>query len=106
MRPTHNRGIESSNLSRPTKSMNDFIDYDYVIPNDVFRTHKKIFNPEKQAFEDHTFCGVKKRNHTNAVKWLSKTYGVSTYGSGVWWETMEFVVMQERVYLHYLLARP
>ena len=83
----------------------NFIDVIDFVPDNVFKTHKKIFNHETQEFESHTYYGARRKSYPDAVKWLKENYAVSRSPISLWWETMDFVVMDEKIFMFYLLSR-
>lgn len=76
----------------------------YEVPG-LIRIRKKIFNYETNVFEDRLFCSLLEENHRSAKKWLEKKYGPSSYNRGVWWTTWDRIVMEEGVYIFYMLSK-
>lgn len=74
-------------------------------PKNSFRTFKKLFNYETEQFEDVVFLGIRRKDYPDALDWLQKKYGKSKYGQALWWETMDFVVMEEKIFTWFMIGR-
>ena len=85
-------------------SIIDVID---LVPQKTRLVKKQIWNG--QDFEDRLLCHIylsqKDPERAELETWLRDTYGPARPHVGLWWSTIECVVVQDKVYTFYSLRR-
>ena len=82
-----------------------YIKFEDVEPEQLRRVKKSIFDYGSGEFQEKIFCSVLLSHHSKTIEWLTKNYGASSYQRGLWWTTWDRLVMEESIYIFYLLSK-
>lgn len=72
---------------------------------EVRKTYKKVWDNDSQSWKTVSLYRIRRR--MEAEHWLKEHYGEAFYAGPLgWYPTFDSLVLGEKIYLHYCLAKP